>query len=606
MIYNFPTLQQGMANTAFDIARPGLERRIANHELLAKEAILQRSLLAGNPGPMPQPPQQPQQPQRPQNFGGFRAMGGPVVPGRSYVVGERKAPRKALNMDPMTGEVYQDTERRAGDTGPALGGVTFFDVANFGSYNGHGTSQGGIGRGSSISTAHTGLSNFYGNNLNMKPMEAGFTPSVAQNPAGMRMPKDLQQRFDEAGRQFADPMFMARRALGTPGPAPEVPGRPLVVGDAMDPETAAMMDAYTRDSYSTGNGPLPEIMVSPSGAQVVGQNGPEVIVPKEPSYIIPNPANIAAARSMGVPSTIQMGQIAQAPAAPAPLQLAAMPPVAQMPAPAAPAPAPAPTGYQPIGSNYQPAQPGLQWTGSGFAHAPGGVRKTDIRRFMRSPQGVGMVMSLAAGAIREKRMDQRWQDREKQQFNTQMALKKSEDDMADIISKEKINALSGTSSILTPGDAETLSKINAPKAREAALETIVRLRIDERERKARDAERAKELESSRRFTDVPGTDYIMNERGQTLPKARPEKPAMEPPEGFEITGYSVNGTPMLRKVKTEPAMRTVLDAMGDLKEFPAGKKLPPGWKELEDETPADSASVPAPARAKIKSITPVP
>lgn len=386
MIYNFPTLQQGMNQTAFDIARPGIEQRIENNTLLAKDALLQRSVMGGTPGQMPMPPQDP-------SFGGFRAMGGHVMPGRSYVVGERPsgADNPVDTRNPTSGppgHVWNAALKRwVPLKKDAVGGTTQWDVANFGKWNGVGTSQGPIGRGMGMPNGHTGLADFYTANPNQQPMAPGFQPTPAPGPfpAGpMGMKPDISN--------------IPRRALGTPGPAPEQPGQPLVVGDTMDPATAAMMAAYTRDSYATNNGPLPELLVSPSGVDVVGERGPEVIVPTEPSYIIPNPQNVAAARTMGVPPTLQMGQIAQAPAGPAPMQLAAMPPG---PAPMA-APATAPTGYQPIGSNYQPNQPGLQWTGSGFAHSPGGIRKTDIRRFNRSPEGVRFAVGQAAD---QQRMD---------------------------------------------------------------------------------------------------------------------------------------------------------------------------------------------------------
>jgi hypothetical protein len=293
MNFPFPTLQQGMADTAFQIQAPMMQKRIDQNQLMMQDLQLQQGLAKMQQAPgSPQPEIQPGT----VNFGGFRAMGGPVMPGKGYMVGERLGPTSfssgpvppALN-DPTAGPagmVWDATlQRWVPKRASKVMGTTNWDVKNFGKYNGL-TSAGPIGMASQPGPARSGLADFYENNPDQTAMTPGMTPS-------MDSVKDWMSTI-------------ARRALGTPPGKVEAPNVPIIVGDkspAVD-EWADVRRANEKFwASSAANSPapaaLPEIMVSPSGAQVVGKNGTEVIVPKEPSYIIPNPANVAAARTMG-------------------------------------------------------------------------------------------------------------------------------------------------------------------------------------------------------------------------------------------------------------------------------------------------------------------
>jgi hypothetical protein len=75
-------------------------------------------------------------------------------------------------------------DRRPGDTGPALGGSTFFDPANFSSYGGHGQGNGPGGEdgyriGNSHGPAPTpgSLTPFYQQNPDLKPMNPAMMPT---------------------------------------------------------------------------------------------------------------------------------------------------------------------------------------------------------------------------------------------------------------------------------------------------------------------------------------------------------------------------------------------------------------------------------------------
>jgi hypothetical protein len=476
----------------------------------------------------------------PPAFGGFRAMGGPVMPGKGYMVGE-----PALN-DPTAGPagmVWNTALKRwVPKKKDAVGGETTWDVKNFGKYNGL-TSAGPIGMASQPGPARTGLADFYENNPDQPPMTPGMTPSA------MAPVKDWMSTIVPG---FG---LVARRATGTEPGKVETPNVPLIVGDKAPDEWAdarrASEEYYNSPYYNSYANPaaLPEIMVSPSGAQVVGKNGPEVIVPKEPSYIIPNPANVAAARTMGVPSSIQMGQMAEAPAPPPPLRLAPMPlppapmtPSAMAPvkdwmstivpgsgparramgqmaeAPAPPPPLrlaamplpmpvqmpgqpaepessmpPAPMGYQPIGANYKPSQSNLVWTGTGWGRAqPGGIRQSDLRRFMRSPEGVRFQLNQQAETTRTERQDQRSDARDKavtdaqQQVQQQAKLdKEAEDAAADARFNNMLDALASAKSILSPNQRATLAKIKGVKERQSALEVFMKANETEAEQAAK-------------------------------------------------------------------------------------------------------------------------
>jgi hypothetical protein len=618
----------------------------------------------------------------PPAFGGFRAMGGPVMPGKGYMVGE-----PALN-DPTAGPagmVWNTALKRwVPRKKDAVGGETNWDVKNFGKYNGL-TSAGPIGMASQPGPARTGLADYYENNPDQPPMTPGMTPSA------MAPVKDWMSTIVPGSGP------MARRALGTPPGMVETPNVPLIVGDkapAIDEwaDARRASEEYWRSPEALDRAALPEIMVSPSGAQVVGQNGPEVIVPKEPSYIIPNPANVAAARTMGVPSSIQMGQMAEAPAPPPPLRLAPMPlppapmtPSAMAPvkdwmstivpgsgparramgqmaeAPAPPPPLrlaamplpmpvqmpgqpaepessmlPAPMGYQPIGANYKPSQSNLVWTGTGWGRAqPGGIRQSDLRRFMRSPEGVRFQLNQQAETTRTERQDQRSDARDKavtdaqQQAQQQAKLdKEAEDAAADARFNSMLDALASAKSILSPNQRATLAKIKGVKERQSALEVFMRAN----ETEAQQAAKAKADE----ITTMPiaGTNTMAIMRnGQLFNTVSGSKAEGAPQARFidlgDGTGYYAD--PQGNPIPQEKILRRQdLPGRGVLQNDPGATLVPAFPKQMSPEIetvysagslprsmmwdPAKGSMVevpiattaPATPRAKIKTITPVP
>jgi hypothetical protein len=202
---------------------------------------------------------------------------------------------------------------------------------------------------------------------------------------------------------------------------------------------------------------------------------------------------------------------------------------------------PAPMGYQPIGANYNPSQSNLVWTGTGWGRAqPGGIRQSDLRRFMRSPEGVRFQLNQQAETTRTERQDQRSDAKDKavtdaQQQAQQQAqlLKEAEDAAAEARINSKLDALSSDTRLLTSTQRATLAKIKGYKEREAAADVFISLNEEEAKAKADEAEQAAKAKADEITTmPIAGTNtmaimrngqlfnIVSGSKGEAAPQAR--------------------------------------------------------------------------------------
>lgn len=272
----------------------------------------------------------------------------------------------------------------------------------------------------------------------------------------------------------------------------------------------------------------------------------------------------AAASGGALPMPRENQTAPSAPAPPGPRTAAFFP----SPAPSAPVQAAAPQwgsslarNYKPIGADTNPGG-GMEWTGTGWAHAfkP---RRTDQRRFLRSPQGTAWMMQEQSrdraydrheAARREAMQTQRGWDQEDR------ATAKAERDAKDKADEEGIDSiirsLAGSESALDPMWKDFVGAAKGTKAKQAALDIAIRHAMDkdaERRGAERDAAaRSRAQEDFTTWQDVPGApDYQMNRRGQTLPKAREPGPAFNPGSGWRPKGYQPDG--QVTEWEREPA-----------------------------------------------------
>ena len=378
------------------------------------------------------------------------------------------------------------------------------------------------------------MNNFPGSGV-LKPLSPDRGPlrqyamEQQQQAPSRPAPPDLYQGFQ--------PPAFARGGVMIPVPAWGAEGggvpMPYIVGD--EPQPSAAMTAPNRvvtsglpnsmsDRYGSGSATRPEIVVTPTRMEVAGTNGPEMRTATEPTVIMPNPRTVQE----------NLQQIA----------------------------VPAPTG---IGANYQPNQPGLRWTGSGFASAPSGPRKTDIRRALRTPQAVMMLMNQQADQQRLARDDARFARNEQSQANAQSqakADKAAEEAAADARLNSMLDALSSEKSILSPTQRATLGKIKGVKERQSALEVFMRANETEAEQAAQRAEKA--AAAQYRYEDVPGAPYLLIKDGtgkviQTLTKDKPDAKPVPVPEGMEPVSMDSAGRVTYQKIKPAgaPDVQTV-------------------------------------------------
>ena len=236
-------------------------------------------------------------------------------------------------------------------------------------------------------------------------------------------------------------------------------------------------------------------------------------------------------------------------------------------------------GYQPIGANYKPSQSNLVWTGTGWGRAqPGGIRQSDLRRFMRSPEGVRFQLNQQAETTRTERQDQRSDAKDKavtaaqQQAQQQAKLdkeaedaaaqkqakldKEAEDAAADARFNSMLDALSSDKSILSPNQRATLAKIKGVKERQSALEVFMRANETEAEQAAQKAEKAAAAQYT--YEDVPGAPYLVVKDGtgkviQTLTKDKPDAKPVTVPEGMVPASMDSTGRVTYKPAPTSNA-----------------------------------------------------
>jgi len=416
--------------------------------------------------------------------------------------------------------------RRPGDTGPALGGETNWNVGAFGSYSGFGTSQGGIGRNTPV-PAQPAASPFMPTQPAARPATASpYEPGTAATGDFGLGAGVLAEPPMKPAKPDLLPESVERRE-------PDFPGDGVLMGFNRGPFRQAAQESSLFDIEGL---PKRELggPVAPGQPYLVGERGPEVIVPDQSGMVIPNNA-------------LQDG----------------------------------------IGANYRPNQPGLQWTGSGYASAPGGPRRTDIRRFMRSPAGVGFALQQqeeagqrAFTAQRDDLNFQRQMQADERNRSNTLADREAERNYAKQQKDMDTAALNeGYGLMLQRFGAEGAlddkdlafwehAKQRDPKAAAAIGKML--LDFGEENRKARQDET--------RWADVPGTDYLggYDSTGrlvQTLPKAKPDAPPARWVDFGDGTGYysGPSGTP----IPTDKIMREEsMPGRGVLAKDPGTRRVP--------------------------------
>jgi hypothetical protein len=384
-------------------------------------------------------PPMPGQPPGPGSPGPVRmALGGGLMPGMSARVGDRPSgPANPVDITSPSagppGTVWSAELRRWVPLKKSVGGLTTWNVADFGRVNGFGTSQGPIG---SIAPGPR-MSSLPGGGL-MQGEEAPApqpTPTAQDNfAARLATGNPLTEDEITAAHNFAtrhqrtfDPV--KGYSKGIPGYAtggPVAPGQTVRVGDK--PSVRSVTMSGNRGRGNSTFTPRPETLVTAEGIQTVGQNGEEIIQPDQPAIVIPHPKSVQEAlrfeqTSAGLPVAMQQRGLV---------------PAGQMP----------PQGI-----------PGVP--------AP---RKTDLRRFGRSEAGVrAYVMQQQHEAARGQHM----QDMDARD-NKQRALQQADDATAQQRDKTQKDALAAEESAALDWVAEAsasnqqiLSKVQRDMIRKA-------------------------------------------------------------------------------------------------------------------------------------------
>ena len=213
----------------------------------------------------------------------------------------------------------------------------------------------------------------------------------------------------------------------------------------------------------------------------------------------------------------------------------------------------------------------MEQTRTGSFRHPIRMRQTDLRRAMRSPEGVATMMREAAMDKRMDRMD--GARREERQMDRQ-------DELADRADERLY-------SMRMAMRHRNLSK--ADKAEDLAYET-------ERERQKREQDEA----DFRSYEDAPGNpDYLMNRRGMTLPKAKAEAPMPTAEEiqqrGLRPTGYDARGQPTGYE-DARPQTLKIYDPLNPSKVivWDPGLELPSGYEQAKPKGTGQQQQPPPP------------
>lgn len=248
----------------------------------------------------------------------------------------------------------------------------------------------------------------------------------------------------------------------------------------------------------------------PGQPAIVGENGPEVIVPQVPTMVIPNhelqPGAGWAAGAMKpmdwIPSPMRAPEPMQAaPAMPSGNELVPMPGWAS----GAMLPAPTQTGtvaqMQPLPTMNLAAPPprGMPTfqdliratpTKRQIAGIPEGVDPRAFKEFMKTPQGMGFILQGQREDARFNRTltaeDQRYQrDRADAQED------KEAQEQADASRWDSVaEAMTQGGQLLTPADIAVIKSTKGAKAKQAVVDTLAKLRVQEQDDKRREAQQA--------------------------------------------------------------------------------------------------------------------
>jgi hypothetical protein len=185
--------------------------------------------------------------------------------------------------------------------------------------------------------------------------------------------------------------------------------------------------------------------------------------------------------------------------------------------------------YKPIGHDYDPGG-NMEQTETGSFRHPLKMRRTDERRFLRSPRGTAFAFQQAATDSRYDRMDSaRREERMLQRQDQEQDREYSRNEGDRIYQRMREAELEDT-------------KDQRAYSRREREET-------EKDRAIREAaDRDRDAEDFFSFSDVPGSPgYQMNRRGQSFRKGadEPPLPAEEDMQkrGLRATGYDQYGRP---------------------------------------------------------------
>lgn len=263
--------------------------------------------------------------------------------------------------------------------------------------------------------------------------------------------------------------------------------------------------------------------------------------------------------------------------------------------------------------------------------APALARNTE--RFLRSPQGAALMFQQG---LQDQRVTQArdWQVQDRESAAAQAKAEREEAARTEAGQWDAVaDAMTAGQNLFSETDVKLLRGISNPAAKRAALDTLTKLRLAEREeRKAAEAAGKPPPAWATPVPGVPGkTIYgvgnnVMGQTGGEAPAPAPGARVMPvegvPGEGVEMIsdgqgGWKPSGRQFKwqgpqpgapgygvqpggwQAVETKPVTRPVVNLEGKVVELPADYGTPPGWTELpaREGGPAGGGSPAAPARS---------
>lgn len=230
-----------------------------------------------------------------------------------------------------------------------------------------------------------------------------------------------------------------------------------VLGNIMQRTDSARSQAKAvRDDITTGlkpgaleewnNQPRPELLVTPSGAKPVGTQGPEVITPTEPGVILPHPRSVAEVQPLRSPSK--------------------------------------PPPFSGADSAFYVKPEQANPTGK-----PEGISQTLWNNYLRSPAA---LQDKLADTRSEQHYQRHQQDAERhyQRSRKDAQTDREAEEQAESSRWDSVaEAMTEGGQLLTPADISLIRNTKGAKAKQSVMDTLSRLRLQEREEKTKEAER---------------------------------------------------------------------------------------------------------------------